>query len=94
VHRAGQRIAQDLRLEDTDGDEIPCADQRVIGTVLGAADAQVLDEPLGVVEEEPGGESEDDQVERLGGRRHPERRASRTAAASAGTISNASPTMP
>ena len=97
VHGAGDRVAEDLGLEDADAEEVPHAGRYVAPTeVVEAADAQIPDQPLDVRGEEP--DREDEYCEENGVRRvhsvHPEALACFTAAVRTGRISSTSPTMP
>jgi len=61
VHRAGHRVAQDLRLRDADREHVLHARERVIGAVLVVTDVEEAHEALRVVGEEPAGEHQEDE---------------------------------
>ena len=95
VRQSCAALAQDLGLREPDREQVPRPSSGMVEPVLGLAESQVADQPLNVVAEEAQRGGEDDQErDVLASHDQPCARAAFTAAVSAGTISNASPTIP
>ncbi len=97
VHRSRDRVAEDLRLEDPDREEVPEARGEVApARVVEPAEPQLADEALDVRREEPERGDEDEEEESVRRRHlgHPAALACFTASVSTGRISSTSPTMP
>ena len=61
MHRAGDRIAEDLLLGDPDHEDVLEPRERMIGAPFGMAELQVAHEPLHVQREEAGGEDQHEE---------------------------------